>query len=134
MHQLFALLTEISLMQFWCKNKHLSSAKWSSPLITEMQLLSSHRHFSPVYSSKFSISDIPWGNILLFHIYILIWSNFRGYHKQIMDFAICSSKTKCILFSRNFHAMYVYTLFLILFLIEFWDEKILYLWSATLFF
>ena len=59
-------------MQFWCKNKHLSSAKWSSPLITEMQLLSSHRHFSPVYSSKFSISDIPWRNILAFLIFVYL--------------------------------------------------------------
>ena len=53
-------LTDISLMQFWWRNKHFNSSRWSSPLITEMQLLSSHKHLNPVYSSKFSISDIPW--------------------------------------------------------------------------
>ena len=58
-------LTDISLMQFWWRNKHFNSSRWSSPLITEMQLLSSHKHLNPVYSSKFSISDIPWIYLIL---------------------------------------------------------------------
>ena len=77
-------LTDISLMQFWWRNKHFNSSRWSSPLITEMQLLSSHKHLNPVYSSKFSISDIPW-------IYIFDLNVMKNFPKKIC----CYPTKKC---------------------------------------
>ena len=77
-------LTDISLMQFWWRNKHFNSSRWSSPLITEMQLLSSHKHLNPVYSSKFSISDIPW-------IYIFDLNVMKNFPKKIC----CYPTMKC---------------------------------------